>query len=180
MHNTHSYPITVCMFLASILLLPANAAANSTQIEYSGKLIARPCTIEPGQQNQSVDMGSITTKNLYRYTRTEGKIIQFELKGCDTSLGMSIVANLTGTTNADGLLAFSAESEASGAGIGLEYLDGRPISLNSGESLSVPLRDGDMTIRMRAYVQGESAALANKTLEAGFYSAILTYTFDYN
>lgn len=180
MHNTYSFPITACTLLVSILLLSANATANPTQIEYSGKLIARPCTIEPGQQNQSVDMGSITTRSLYRYTRTEGKIVQFELKGCDTSLGNSIVASLNGTTNADGLLAFSADSEAYGAGIGLEYLDGRPINLNSGESLRIPLRDGDMTIRMRAYVQGENAALANKTIEAGFYSAILTYTFDYN
>ncbi|AFH94708.1 hypothetical protein S70_14385 [Providencia stuartii MRSN 2154] len=61
----------------------------------------------------------------------------------------------------------------------MEYLDGRPIPIDGTTDYAVPLRDGDMTIRLKAYVQGEREALANKSLVPGNFEAIMTYTLSY-
>lgn len=166
--------------LGSVLLSQGTAHADSsTSIEYSGTLIALPCTIVPGMNNLYVDMGTIPTKSLYRFTRTAGKTIEFYLEDCDTSLSSTITATFSGPMDSEGLLTFSPGSAAKGAGIGLEYLDGRPIAINDGTMYKVPLHDGDMVIRMKAYVQGQKTALANQSLEAGGFSAVMTYSMSY-
>lgn len=156
----------------------ANADDNAN-IEYSGKLIALPCTIEPGMDNLYIDMGETDTRVLYRSGRGMGIDVNFSLKDCSTNLGNSIVGTFSGTTNSEGYLAFTSDSEAKGAAIGLEYLDGRPITIGNGQGYSVPLIDGDMTVRLKAFLKGEQAALANKGIVAGNYTAMLTYTLSY-
>lgn len=61
----------------------------------------------------------------------------------------------------------------------MEYLDGRSIPIDGTTDYAVPLTDGDMLIRLKAYVQGERQALANKSLVAGDFTAIMTYTLSY-
>lgn len=154
-------------------------AESSTTINYKGTLIALPCTIEPGTEDPWYYLGVTPTKSLYRFTRTSGLLITFELKDCDTSLGSTVKASFSGPVNSEGLLQFTPESEAKGAGIGLEYLDGRSIPIDGTTDYAVPLTDGDMLIRLKAYVQGERQALANKSLVAGDFTAIMTYTLSY-
>lgn len=169
----------IAFALLSVLFSGGVAAESSTTIHYGGTLIALPCTIEPGTENPYYDLGVTPTKSLYRFTRTSGFLITFELKDCDTSLGSLVKASFSGSVNSEGLLMFAPGSEAKGAGIGLEYLDGRPIPIDGTTDYAVPLRDGDMLIRLKAYVQGERDALANKTLEAGNFTAVMTYTLSY-
>ncbi|MDX4945558.1 MULTISPECIES: fimbrial protein [Providencia] len=168
------------LLLSSLLFSSWSARADSTvDIHYKGTLIALPCTIEPGTENPYYDLGVTPTKSLYRFTRTSGFLITFELKDCDTSLGSIVKASFSGPVNSEGLLMFTPNSEAKGAGIGLEYLDGRPIPIDGSTDYAVPLRDGDMTIRLKAYVQGEREALANKKLVSGNFTAVMTYTLSY-
>jgi len=178
--NNKKYSYNKIFLALGVLALPFIANADNTaQINYRGNLIALPCSIEPGMDNLYIDMGITDTKSLYRYTRTAAREIQFILEDCDTSLGDSVVGTFSGTTNPEGLLMFAPGSSAQGAGIGLEYLDGRPIGIGNGQSYSVPLVDGNMTIRLKAYVQAESTALANRSIVPGTYNAVLTYTLSY-
>lgn len=154
-------------------------ADSSADIYYKGTLIALPCTIVPGTEDPFYYLGITPTKSLYRFTRTVRFLITFELKDCDTSLGSTVKASFSGSVNSEGLLQFSPSSEAKGAGIGLEYLDGRPIAIDGTTNYAVPLIDGDMVIRFKAYVQGEREALANKSLVPGYFEAIMTYTLSY-
>ncbi|HGN1950968.1 TPA: fimbrial protein [Providencia stuartii] len=168
------------LLLSSLLFSSWSARADSTvDIHYKGTLIALPCTIVPGTEDPYYYLGVTPTKSLYRFTRTSGFLITFELKDCDTSLGSIVKASFSGPVNSEGLLMFTPSSEAKGAGIGLEYLDGRPIPIDGTTDYAVPLRDGDMTIRLKAYVQGEREALANKSLVPGNFEAIMTYTLSY-
>jgi len=166
---------------ASTLLLTATPAYadNNATINYSGTLVALPCTVPPGTENLYVDMGVIPTKSLYRFKRTAAKLVEFELKDCDTDLGNSISIYFSGPMTGDGLLQFSSGSQAKGAGIGLEYLNGTPININNVEPYKVSIRDGDMTVRMKAFVQGEQEALAGKTIQPGAFTAVLTYIMSY-
>lgn len=170
----------ITLLVSSLLLSPQlSMAESSTAIHYKGTLIALPCTIEPGEENQWYDLGITPTKSLYRFKRTAGRLITFELKDCDTSLGNIVKASFSGPVNSEGLLQFTPASEAKGAGIGLEYLDGRPIAIDGSTDYVVPLKDGDMLIRLKAYVQGERDALANKSLVSGYFEAVMTYTLSY-
>lgn len=165
---------------ASTLLMttPAHAANNAT-INYSGTLVALPCTVPPGTEDLYVDMGVIPTKSLYRFTRTAAKLIEFELKDCDTSLGSTIAIYFSGPMTADGLLAFGGSSTATGAGIGLENMNGTPININNVTPYKINIVEGDMTVRMKAFVQGTQVALAEKSIEPGFFTAVLTYIMSY-
>lgn len=156
----------------------ANADDNA-DINYVGTLVALPCTIQPGMDNLYIDMGETDTRVLYRDGRGRGVQINFVLEDCSTNLGNSIVGTFSGNTNSEGFLAFTPDSEAKGAAIGLEYLDGRPIGIGDGQGYAVPLIDGDMTVRLKGYLKGEQAALASKGIVAGRYTAMLTYTLSY-
>lgn len=174
----------VGLLLTGLLLggaAPNALASTSTTINYSGTLIALPCTIVPGMENLYVDLGMIATKSLYRFTRTPGKVFQFELTDCDTSLGNAITGSFTAASYnaAEKLLTFSPGSTAQGAGVGLETLSGTPITMNDGSIYKVPIVDGDMVIQVRAYVQGEQQALATKSLVPGDFWTVLTYQLSY-
>nr|WP_282553593.1 fimbrial protein [Providencia sneebia] len=143
-------------------------------------MIALPCTINPLFENFGVDMGTIVAKELYLHQRTTGKQFDFELEDCDTSLGNWITATLTGNSNAQGLLNFDAGSERAGADIGIETMNGMQLPINPAEPYPAhAIQDGTTTIRLKAYVQGNSEAIASQSITPGFFTATLTYTLGY-
>ncbi len=163
--------------------LPSVAlAANSNDIQYSGTLIALPCTVDPLYENFGVDFGgNINSKDLVagqrRYSKED---ILFHLTDCDTSLGNTISAKFSGvSTTANGLLNVDAGSQASGVAVGLETLSGVALPINNAQMKPVvPITQGEMTIRIRSYLQAvEGATVASMT--PGFFTATLTYTLVY-
>ncbi|HHN8583795.1 TPA: fimbrial protein [Providencia rettgeri] len=172
-------PISVVVCFCGGLALSAQAA-NSNDIEYSGTLIALPCTVDPIYENLGVDLGTIVAKQLYLHERTTGVQFDFVLQDCDTSLGNWITATFTGNSTAQGLLNFDAGSEATGAAIGIETLSGVKLPINPIQPYpSQAIQDGTTTVRLRAYVQGESEAIASQSIMPGFFTATLTYTLGY-
>lgn len=167
--------------MVSLLMgLPVMASADgSATVNYSGTLIALPCTIQPGMEDLYIEMGDVFPQNLYAYTRTPGTEFSFVLEDCDTSLGSTITATFTGVSNGQGLLEFDSTSSASGALIGLETLSGRALPIDGTTVYSMPIADGDMTLKFRAYVQGDTAAIAAKNITPGMYWATLTYALSY-
>lgn len=99
---------------------------------------------------------------------------------CDLSLGKTVSITFKGTENAQlpGLLALAASSQARGIAIGMETLQGQPLPLNSAGG-KYPLQDGGTVIGIQAYVRGEPEALAKRTLGRGAFSAIATFSLDY-
>ena len=96
-----------CSFLPSVA-----QAANSNDIQYSGTLIALPCTVDPNYENFGVDFGgNINSKDLLNGQRRYSKEdIQFHLTDCDTSLGNSISVKFSGVSTTDnGLLMWMLE-----------------------------------------------------------------------
>lgn len=172
--------LSAIVFATSICSFGVNAA-NSNQIEYSGTLVALPCTVDPINENFSVDFGeNIHAKNLVngqrQYSRED---LSFHLMDCDTSLGNTISVKLSGiSTTSNGLLMVDANSEASGIVVGLETPSGVALPINDQAKPVVPITDKDMTIRLRAYVQGVENAAAESIIP-GFFTATLTYTLIY-
>lgn len=176
--------ITQFMLVSTGLLLCSFTAqaANSNDIQYSGTLIALPCTVDPLSENIAADFGSnINAKDLANgqriYSRED---ILFHLMDCDISLGNTISVKFSGaSTTANGLLNVDADSEASGITVGLETPSGMVLPINNYQVTPVlPITDGDMNIRIRAYLQvAEGMTMASIT--PGFFTATLTYSLIY-
>lgn len=178
---TRFTPMSVALLLCSVLPLGVQAA-NSNDIQYSGTLIALPCTVDPMSENFGVDFGgNINTKDLLagqrRYSQED---ILFKLTDCDTSLGNTISAKFTGvSTTTNGLLNVDAGSEASGIVVGLETPSGVALPINDAQVEPVAtITDGDMTIRLRSYLQAVEGATV-ESMMPGFFTATMTYSLVY-
>ncbi|MGJ3355452.1 fimbrial protein [Providencia sp. Je.9.19] len=164
--------------------LPISAFAdNSNTIEYSGTLIALPCTVNPDSENVYVYFGeNVNAKDLYTGQRGaySDREFNFYLDDCDISLGNTISAKFTGSATADGMLKLDPISEASGVVVGLETISGKALPVNDTKVESVyPIKDGNMVIPIRAYLKADADAMKNKTIKPGWFTATLTYTLMY-
>lgn len=168
--------ISAALLLQALALLPiaANAADN---VRLHGALVADPCFIPPGKENIALDFNTVVDKYLYLNTRTLGHAFSIPLTGCDLSLGKTVKVTFKGTENAalPGLLAVDG---VKGIAIGLETMAGTPLPLDK-QSASYALFAGDMEIPLKAYVQGEPEAIANKTIERGAFTSVTTFVLDY-
>lgn len=171
------------MQLTSILLAliaPLSQAAQPYNVRLHGALVAEPCVIPPGDENIRLEFGTVIDKYLYANQRTHGQPFEIHLTECDLSLGKTVKVTLSGIENPylKGLLAIEGGSEASGIAIGMETQAGQPLPLNkAGEG--VRLVSGSNTLTVLAYVQGEPDAIANRTIERGRFSAIATFSLEY-
>lgn len=168
---------TALLGLLLIVGLPALAADN---MRFHGALVAEPCIIPPGDEEITLDFGTVIDKYLYLNTRTNSQPFDIRLTECDLSLGKTVKVTFSGKENANlpGLLALEAGSQANGIGIGMETQDGKALPLNK-PGPGYGLVSGANTLTIRAYVQGEPKAIADKSIERGPFKAIATFSLEY-
>ncbi|RYM60458.1 exotoxin [Serratia proteamaculans] len=156
------------------------AAAASNNLKLHGALVAEPCTLQPGDESIELDFGTLVDKYLYKNQRTHSKTIQLRLADCDTSLGKTVKVSFGGAESValPGLLALDVGSQAQGVAVGFETPQGQPLPLNRWSQDST-LTSGNNIVAMQAYVQAEPAAIANKTLQLGTFSAVATFALYY-
>lgn len=163
-----------------LAVLAAGPAAAKPNVRLYGALVAEPCVIPPGEENIALNFGTVIDKYLYLNTRTHGQEFRIHLAECDLSLGKTVKVAFLGTESLrlPGLLALDPGSQASGVAIGLETTKAEPLPLNKASGTYL-LQTGDSPIVLKAYVQGESSAIASKTIGRGPFSATATFRLDY-
>lgn len=164
--------------LSLTLMLYQTAWAENVRLH--GALVAEPCVIAPGGESVTLDFGTLIDKDLYANQRTRGQPFDIRLMECDASLGKTVKVTFSGIENSRlaGMLAIEGGGQAKGIAIGMETPAGRRLPLNKpGEGIRVV--SGSNTLTMLAFVQGEPAAIANKTIVRGPFSAIATFSLDY-
>lgn len=156
---------------------PAGAAEN---VLLHGALVAEPCTLHPGDEAVALEFGTVIDKYLYLNGRTHSKAFTLRLQDCDISLGNTVKISFSGTESQGlpGLLALDGASQASGVAIGIETADGKPVLLNKAGP-GFPLINGNSNLPLQAYVQAEPAAITNKSIGRGVFSAITTFMLEY-
>ncbi|HIE1061102.1 TPA: fimbrial protein [Serratia marcescens] len=156
------------------------AAAEANNVHLYGALVAEPCVIPPGEEEITLDFGTVIDKYLYLNTRTLGQSFEIHLAECDLSLGKTVKATFTGTENLAlaGLLAIDPGSEATGIAIGLETPDAKPLPLNTASD-AWSLQAGSNTLVLKAYVQGEPEAIAKQRIGRGAFRAVATFSLEY-
>ena len=172
--NRHFYAV----FTAGLLVLSSQVQADNVRLH--GALVAEPCVIAPGDEDVKLDFGTVIDKYLYTNVRTHGQAFDIHLTECDLSLGKMVKVTFKGEENPSlgGLLAIDGGSQASGIAIGMETRDGQALPLNKfsgGQQLS----SGSNTLTVLAYVRGEPEAIANRTIQRGPFSAIATFSLEY-
>ena len=167
-----------CGLVGLLLSLSAHGADN---MRFHGVLVAEACVIPPGAESIALEFGTVIDRYLYRNKRTRGQSFQIRLTGCDLSLGKSVKVAFSGIESPvlQGLLALNEGSQASGIAIGFETSQGQPLPLNKGV-VGYPLTAGSNLIELKAYVQGEPTAIANKSIEKGPFSAVATFSLEYD
>ncbi|MDI3198241.1 fimbrial protein [Serratia ureilytica] len=175
------FPVAVLLLVAILIASPLPAlAAGDNNLYLHGALVAEPCAISPGDEEITLDFGTIIDKYLYLNTRTLGQPFEIHLEECDLTLGKTVSVTFTGAENQalPGLLAIDGGSEATGIAIGLETPAAKPLRLNKVSDKAL-LQDGANTIALKAYIQGEPDAIANKTIGRGAFSAAATFNLEY-
>ncbi|HHQ6589891.1 TPA: fimbrial protein [Serratia fonticola] len=162
------------------LISPLSQAAQPYNVRLHGALVAEPCVIPPGEENVRLEFGTVIDKYLYTNQRTHGQAFEIHLTECDLSLGKTVKVTFSGDENPHlkGLLAIEGGSEASGIAIGMETQAGQPLPLNKGGE-GYRLVSGNNTLTVLAYVQGEPNAIASRAIERGRFSAIATFSLEY-
>ncbi|WP_375056776.1 fimbrial protein [Zobellella sp. DQSA1] len=164
--------------LALLAALPARGADDN--MYFHGALVAEPCVIPPGEELIELDFGTVIDKYLYLNQRTHGQPFQLHLAECDPAIGNSVTVTFNGveSTALPGLLALDGASQASGIAIGIETREGRPLPLGE-PSLVLALSEGDNLLEFKAYVRGEPQAIASEAIARGPFSAVATFSLEY-
>ncbi|HHK8232824.1 TPA: fimbrial protein [Serratia marcescens] len=169
------------LLVSMLMAAPLSAlAAGDNNLYLHGALVAEPCVIPPGDEEITLDFGTIIDKYLYLNTRTLGQAFEIHLEECDRTLGKTVSVTFTGTENQalPGMLAIDGGSEATGIAIGFETPSAKPLPLNTQSDTSL-LQDGGNIIALRAYVQGEPDALRDQRIKRGLFSAVATFHLEY-
>lgn len=168
----------VCCLAALLLCSSPVMAADNMRLH--GALVAEPCVIPPGDETVVLDFDTVIDKYLYLNTRTPGQTFELHLAQCDLSLGKTVRVTFSGkeSTALPGLLALNVGSQASGIAIGMETTQGEPLAINK-PGKAQALVSGTNILTARAYVQGEPEALKHNSIERGPFSAVATFSLDY-
>lgn len=170
-------PVVIALLGVSLIWPDDGVAASNLTLK--GALVAAACKIKAGDETLAIDLGVVTSAELYRYTRTIGKTFQIHLEDCDTSISNSVTTTFSGneSTQLPGLLALNGAGDQ-GVAIGLETLTDKPLPLNRVSDKQV-LSNGNNVIAFKAFIKAEPQAIANKSITAGTFTAISTFTLDY-
>ncbi|MGP3070583.1 fimbrial protein [Serratia nevei] len=169
----------VSLLLFAMLSVAPLETAAVDNMRFHGALVAEPCVIPPGEESVKLDFGTVIDKYLYLNQRTHGQSFELNLAECDLSIGKTVSVTFRGAESLalPGLLAPSVGG-ASGIAIGLETEQGQALPLNQ-PSGKYQLSGGNTVLQLRAYVQGEPDALANRSLGLGVFRATATFQLEY-
>mgnify|MGYP000305902892 CR=1 FL=1 len=162
------------------LLMVFSGMVQADNVRLHGALVAEPCVIAQGDESVRLEFGTVIDKYLYANERTHGQAFAIRLTECDPSLGKTVKVTFSGMENPSlkGLLAIDGSSQASGIAIGMETPEGQKLPLNK-IGPGYRLVDGSNTLTVQAYVQGEPEAIAKRSIERGPFSAIATFSLEY-
>ncbi|WP_108703750.1 fimbrial protein [Klebsiella oxytoca] len=172
--------IKVLVSLVMTVSLGAECATSGSRVDVRVTVMAEPCVIEPGRENIPLDFGIILDNYLYLNQRTPGLPFEIRLAQCDPEISKTVAVKFYGKESLvlPGLMAVNEGSGATGIAIGLETPEAKPLPLNK-LSDKYDLLKGSNVISLRAYVRGEPDALTRKNLGKGEFSAVATFSLEY-
>lgn len=168
-----------CM-LALIVGIGVQCPVGAENVWLYGALVAQPCTLKPGDENIRLELSAVIDKYLYTHRRTEGTPFNLTLQDCELSQVNTVRITFRGAESLElpGLLTPDIGSEADGIALGIETAEGKPVALNKpGQGFS--LVNGENSLALQVYIQGEPTAVVQKRIRLGAFSAFATFSLEY-
>ncbi|EPN2807081.1 fimbrial protein [Serratia marcescens] len=174
--STQAAALLLAQALVATPLSVMAADENENNVYFHGALVSEPCVVSSGDEEIQLDFGTVIDKYLYLNTRTLGQPFEIHLEECNLLLGNMVTVTFKGTQSIalPGLLAI----DGMGIAIGLETLEGRPLAINKASD-KFSLQKGGNVIALKAYVQGEPKAITNRSIGRGLFSAVATFSLEY-
>lgn len=166
-----------CVLLAMLLLIVTGAQA--VDIRLHGELVEGPCVVNINSADQRVVFGVMSAHDFYSRPRGHVKKFDILLEHCDLSFGNTVEITFDGEEDPQqpGLLAISGSAQ--GVAIGLETQQGEALSLNR-DVARFNLLPGDTRLSLQAYLQADKGSIEQRSIKEGTFSAITTFTLNYN
>jgi len=161
------------------LMMTANLAnaVNSHgagTVTIKGSIIDAPCSINPGSQDQTIDLGQVSKKQLAAGGKSTPVPFNIKLENCDFTAGKDVSVTFTGQASAAVPPLIGMTGTASGASIGLTDGSGQLIKL--GQPSTMTLQNGSNTLSFSAYLQGDGASA---TITPGVFQSTVDFSLDY-
>ncbi|WP_312927794.1 fimbrial protein [Pseudescherichia sp.] len=163
--------------LVAIPLAIAGALFSSgpwaeTTVEYSGTLIADPCVVDTGSEDQTIDFGNVVKKTFINHTRSSAEAFRIRLIECDLTAGNNVAVTFNGTEAGDQP---AVTGDARGVAIALE--DGRGNPVKPALAMKpVPLSGEETILDYRAFVQSSDYS----TVREGAFESVVSFTLEYD
>lgn len=166
--------------ILAILLSLLSPLSLATDIHFSGALIAEPCVIETGDEALELDFGNVIDRELYVNHRSQTMPFTLNLIGCSIDTAKTVAITFSGQESNElaGFLATNPGGGASGIAIGMETLSAQPVLINN-PAPPVSIETGRTLILIRAFIQGEPNAIRDRKITQGAFSAIATFSLNY-
>lgn len=161
------YSLLIYFFLIDIA--KAEVVANS-RTTFKGLITIATCNIVVGDDNQTINMGEISTAELEARGRSTPVPFTIALYGCNTA--DKIVKTLFDQTGRGASGSVIAVNGISGVGLSLQDGAGNPIYFNQ-NSVGQKIQAGDNVLLYSAHL------VKTGTVQAGNFSRLLHYTLSY-
>ncbi|WP_024547672.1 fimbrial protein [Siccibacter turicensis] len=165
--------IRVALGLATVIVSLGGLA--DTNVEYSGTLIADPCVVDTGSEDQTVDFGTVVKKTFSNHTRSIAEPFRIRLIECDLTAGNNVAVTFNGTEANDQPGAFAVTGDAQGVAIALEDSDGNAVE-PAKTMKPVPLTGEETILNYRAFVQSSDYS----NVREGAFESVVSFTLEYD
>lgn len=161
------------LFLAATLLattVHAEITARSST-RFVGRITVATCNIVVGDDNQTINMGEISSAELDAKGKSAPVPFLINLYGCDTeNKSVKIAFDKTGTGATGSLIPVDG---VSGIALGLLDSDGSPLYFGR-KTIGQKIKKGDNTLLLSAYIAKTGP------INSGSFSRLLHYTLYYD
>ncbi|MFV9670047.1 exotoxin [Pantoea graminicola] len=161
-----------------LLLINSRAYGVTDNLNFSGNLVADPCVLDPETEVIELDFDTIIDKYLYINQRTHSQPFTVRLLECDLSLGTTVSLTFSGAADSELTDMLAVTGMARGIAIGLETTDGVILPFNKATP-AFELTAGTTELVLKGYVQGRPTAIQNRSIIRGKFSAVATFTLNY-
>lgn len=169
--------------MASAIAMAAvsfGAAADAGQgvINFSGKVIDAPCSIDADSADQSIDFGQISKVTLEGENGiSEQKPVTIRLINCDaTAVGKKAKVTFSGMT-VSGATDELGTTGGTGAAVVMSAADGSMVSFDGTTATELPLQQGNNTLQYSAWVKKAKNA---EEVKEGAFTAVTNFALAYN
>ncbi|MEX9949311.1 fimbrial protein [Providencia rettgeri] len=163
------------------------ADAGKGIVTFTGSIIEAPCSIAPGDESQTIDLGQVSNVTLQSGQMSSAQPFEIHLQGCTLNAKYTdkdgkehgfdnnlVKVTFAGTEWLDtGLIQITGD--ASGAGVVLMNKSGSKIDINS-STTDRAYTSGDNILSFQAALQGQSGT----AVVPGSFSATTNFTLAYN